>query len=80
MNRKLRVLYIASDEPGNGGSGKSLLEFISILKDNNLVEPIVINTNKNALNEKLDKMGIENYSIGYKVNVCRRENNKFKFI
>lgn len=79
MNRKLRVLYIASDEPGNGGSGKSLIEFISILKDNDLVEPIVINTNRNALNQKLDELGIENYSIGYKVNVCRKENSKFKF-
>lgn len=80
MSKKLRVLYIASDEPGNGGSGKSLLEFISILKDNNLVEPVVINTNKNALNEKLDELGIENYSIGYKVNVCRKEKSKLMFL
>lgn len=80
MNRILRVLYIASDEPGNGGSGKSLLEFVSILKDTHLVEPIVINTNRNALNKKLDELGIENYSIGYKVNVCRKENSKIKLI
>lgn len=80
MNRKLRVLYIASDDPGNGGSGKSLLEFISILKDNKLVEPIVVNPDNNGLNKKLDQLGIENYSIGYKMNVSRKENNKLKSI
>lgn len=79
MERKtIRVLYIASSDAGTGGSGKSLCEMVDLLKKSYNVEPIVINTNHNNLNHILDQAGIDNFSVGYKMNICQEESSKIK--
>lgn len=79
MDRKtIRVLYISSGDAGTGGSGKSLCEMVELLKKGYNVDPIVINTNHNNLNHILDQAGIENFSAGYKMNICQEETSKIK--
>lgn len=73
----MKVLFFASTDDCLGGA-KSLLELVDLLKSNG-VELLVINPFHNKLNEKLDKLGIENYSAGYHLNICRKDCKGLKF-
>lgn len=74
----MRVLFISSTDDHLGGS-KSLLELVQLLKDEE-IEIIVVNPFHNRLNETLNKMGIENYSVGYHLNICRQNCGGVKYI
>lgn len=68
----MKILFFASTDDGSGGSGKSLIELVTLLKSNG-VSCVVVNPRKNNLNLKLDRLNIENYSVGYRLNICRKD-------
>lgn len=40
---------------------------------------IVLNPYKNGLNDRLDELGIENYSVGYRLNICKKNGSGLKY-
>ena len=60
----MKVVYIA-DIGIEGGATKSLIELVSTMKKEYDVEPIVLTSGNNRLNEQLNARNIENYSFGY---------------
>lgn len=74
----MKILFFASTDDCLGGA-KSLLELVEQLKKNS-VEVIVVNPFTNKLNMKLNELGIENYSAGYHLNICKQDNIGFKHL
>lgn len=74
----MKVLIVSSTDDHLGGS-KSLLEMVFLLKERG-VEVIVVNPFHNRLNIALNEMGIENYSVGYHLNICRKNCNGIIYI
>ncbi len=74
----MKVLIIASTDDRLGGA-KSLLELVELLKQKG-VQVIVVNPFHNNLNIKLNEMNIENYSVGYHLNICRIDCGPLKFV
>jgi glycosyltransferase involved in cell wall biosynthesis len=60
----MRVVYIA-DIGIEGGATKSLIELVSTMKSEHGVEPIVLTSGNDRLNESLSALGIENHSVGH---------------
>lgn len=67
----MKVLIIASTDDSLGGA-KSLLELVELLKEKK-IQIVVVNPFHNDLNVKLNEMKIENYSVGYHLNICRKD-------
>lgn len=61
------------------GGAKSLLEMVTLLK-NHGIDITVVNPFNNKLNLELKKRGIENYSAGYQLNICRRDCSGVKWL
>ena len=74
----MKVCIIASTDDSLGGA-KSLLELVELLKEKN-IQIVVVNPFHNNLNVKLNEMKIENYSVGYHLNICRKDCGLFKFL
>lgn len=74
----MKILFFASTDDCLGGA-KSLLELVEQLKKNG-VEVVVVNPFSNKLNMKLNQLGIENYSAGYHLNICKQDHTGLKFI
>lgn len=62
------------------GGAKSLLEMVKLLKEQCGIEVTVVNPFKNKLNDELSDLGIFNYSIGYQLNICRKDCSGIKWI
>lgn len=60
----MKVVYIA-DIGIEGGATKSLVELVDTMKKENGVEPIVLTSGYNRLNELLNADGIENHAVGH---------------
>lgn len=60
----MKVVYIA-DIGIEGGATKSLIELVSTMKSEHGVEPIVLTSGNDRLNESLSALGIENHSVGH---------------
>ncbi len=60
----MKVVYIA-DIGIEGGATKSLVELVDTMKKEHGVEPIVLTSGYNRLNELLNADGIENYAVGH---------------
>ena len=60
----MKVVYIA-DIGIEGGATKSLIELVSTMKNEHGVEPIVLTSGNDRLNESLSALGIENHSVGH---------------
>ena len=60
----MKVVYIA-DIGIEGGATKSLIELVSTMKAKYDVEPIVLTSRNDKLNEALTLLGIDNYSVGH---------------
>lgn len=60
----MRVVYIA-DIGIEGGATKSLIELVSTMKSEHGVEPIVLTSGNDRLNESLSALGIENHPVGH---------------
>ena len=60
----MKVVYIA-DVGIEGGATKSLVELVDTMKKENGVEPIVLTSGYNRLNELLNADGIENHAVGH---------------
>ena len=60
----MKVVYIA-DIGIAGGATKSLVEMISTLKTEYNVEPVVLTSRNDELNDVLTRNGIENHSVGH---------------
>lgn len=73
----MKILFFASTDYRLGGA-KSLLELVEMLNSKG-IEVLVINPFHNKLNETLDEMGVENYSAGYHLNICRKNCDGLKF-
>lgn len=74
----MKVLIIASTDDSLGGA-KSLLELVELLKEKK-IQIVVVNPFHNDLNVKLNEMKIENYSVGYHLNICRKDCGMLKFL
>lgn len=68
---QMKVLYIASTDDRLGGA-KSLLEMVGLMNKSG-IEVVVVNPFYNQLNVELTKLGIENYSSGYHLNICKKD-------
>lgn len=73
----MKILFIASSDD-HGGGAKSLLELVGLLYKKG-IRIVVINPRANKLNQILTGQGIENYSVGYQLNVCRKDCNGLKY-
>lgn len=60
----MKVVYIA-DIGIEGGATKSLVELVDTMKKENGVEPVVLTSGYNRLNELLNADGIENHAVGH---------------
>lgn len=60
----MKVVYIA-DIGIEGGATKSLIELVSTMKSEHGVEPIVLTSGNDRLNQSLSALGIENHSVGH---------------
>ena len=61
----MKVLYIMN-HVDHGGAALALYDLIyEINKSHKDIECVVITSKKNKLNEKLDQLGIENYSFNF---------------
>lgn len=60
----MKIVYIA-DIGIEGGATKSLIELVSAMKSEHRVEPIVLTSGNDRLNESLSALGIENHSVGH---------------
>ena len=60
----MKVVYIA-DIGIAGGATKSLVELVETMKNEYDIEPIVLTSGNNLLNEQLNARNIKNYSFGY---------------
>lgn len=60
----MKVLYI-SNKGETGGAARSQMAMIEVLRNDYGVYPIVLTYQKGILSNLCDKLGIENYSLGY---------------
>lgn len=60
----MRVVYIA-DIGIEGGATKSLIELVSTMKNEHGVDPVVLTSGNDRLNDELTSLGIENHSVGH---------------
>lgn len=60
----MKVVYIA-DIGIEGGATKSLIELVSTMKNDFGVEPIVLTSGNDKLNQSLTELGIENHAVGH---------------
>lgn len=60
----MKVVYIA-DIGIEGGATKSLIELVSTMKSEHGIEPIVLTSSCDKLNELLSALGIENHAVGH---------------
>lgn len=74
----MNVLFFMSTDDSLGGA-RSLLELVQELQKHG-IEITVVNPFHNHLNDKLDEMGIENFSAGYQLCICRKDCGTLKFI
>lgn len=73
----MKILFIASSDD-HGGGAKSLLELVGLLHKKG-IQIVVVNPRANKLNQILTCQGIENYPVGYQLNICRKDCNGFKY-
>lgn len=68
---------------GNGdctkGSAQCLIELAYMIKEYYKFDIVVINPQKNKLNDLCDTLGIKNYSLGYQEMICKRQGNTILF-
>lgn len=64
MRELMKVVYIA-DIGIAGGATKSLVELVDTMKRQYGIEPVVLTSGNNQLNEQLNEKQIENHSFGY---------------
>lgn len=60
----MKVVYIA-DIGIEGGATKSLIELVNTMKSDCGVEPIVLTSGNDKLNQSLTELGIENHAVGH---------------
>ncbi|SHG37591.1 Glycosyltransferase involved in cell wall bisynthesis [Fibrobacter sp. UWB8] len=74
-----KVLFITHDDM-SGGSSKSLVDQIRFLRDNKLVDPIVITWKENSLTEYLRKKGIQSFALRFDYTSVWTRNRLFHFV
>lgn len=74
----MKVLYVSHDTVLNGAP-KSLLEYVSVIKQKG-VTPIVLIPNTGKLKEELDKIGVKNIIIPYKQCVYTNKLNRINYL
>lgn len=73
---KKKVLFLAHDNY-SGGSGRCLLEFLSQLKPEDGIEPIVLTRNNNGLKKAFVDKGIKTYTCRFGATSIRKNHSKF---
>lgn len=71
----MKVLFIAHDTM-HGGSGRCLYEFLSLLKPNDGITPVVLTRNNNDLKRTIVNLGIETYTCRFGATLVRKNNSR----
>ena len=72
----MKILFIAHDTM-RVGSGRCLYEFLSLLKPEDGIVPIVLTRNNNDLKQAFVKLGIETYTCRFGATLVNEKNSKF---